>query len=247
MFAISLQKTWTKCCSISIGQADMFSPVFIVDGRRRKKYPYCTRLAMRVADGWNLATASLSNGKYFHPWGVRGGHEVGVEVDNCQESGSVRVQGHSRATPTSICVLCTATVHHHHASVFVLQCIVLRWGTHTYLTPHGIGLWHHIALHCMDGLYCIALRVRDRPRYTNTYIQTPSHAFCIVLQRISTQCDKMRYRAMQCIVWRCIDIGESAWAPPYRCPVRACAAVTLISYCRHFDHHHRHHHHHHTD
>ena len=105
-----------------------------------------------MAYGWNLASASLSN-KIFslHPWGMRGpGHEVGVEVDNCQESGSVRVQGQSGATPTSIYVYCT-TEHHRHPSLYstglhrtlcALHCIgslhnTLEWGPTKVYKPPG--------------------------------------------------------------------------------------------------------------
>ena len=124
----------------------MFSPVFAVDGKRRKKYSLHGR--------W-LKSGHRECGvqrKMFPSLGCEGvrGHEVGVEVDNCQESGSVRVQGHSRATPTSICVLSTVSESTPSSYSNILHFSALYCAV--------IHILICSAMHWLLALLCIALR-----------------------------------------------------------------------------------------
>ena len=81
-----------------------------------------THLAWHMAEIWQVPVCPTRF--FLSSLGYEGGgHEVGVEVDNCQESGSVRVQGHSGATPTSICVLYNRTPS---SSFIILHWIALH-------------------------------------------------------------------------------------------------------------------------
>ena len=107
------------------------------------KNPYCTRLAWQMAE---ISQVPVCPKKMFpslgHGWGVEG-HEVGVEVDNCQESGSVRVQGHSRVAPTSISVHCTLyTIENNHLASYICNAV-----HYIHCALLSIGSWHCTALH----------------------------------------------------------------------------------------------------
>ena len=93
---------------------------------------------------------------------------------------------HCNCTPSSCFnILHCSALYCTEVHIHILLCMALAYS---------------ITLPCIAWRDCIALhwRVRDRPRYTNTYIQTSSHAFRIVSQCITMQCDKMQRHTMQC-------------------------------------------------